>query len=243
VDEGPVRSAAEEAVSRGGSASTGRGRTRSDGGRPEADVDVGVADLTRAVGPARAARVEKRLREAADAFEHERFGDARSILAPLVDQAPSSAALRELHGLTLYRLGRWKKASEELEVFRHLSDSTEQHPVLADCYRAQKRYAQVDELWEELRAASPNAALVTEGRIVTAGALADRGRLTEAIALLEQGFRMPKRPQLHHMRRAYALADLEERAGDVPAARDRFTRLATIDPDFADVRARSRALR
>ena len=238
VDEGPLRDVAEGAVTRGRTGATSPKRRSED----RSDVDVGAADLARAVGPGRAKKVETRLREAAEAFDHERFGEARSILAPLVQQAPGSAALRELHGLTLYRLGRWKKAAEELEVFRQLSGSTEQHPVLADCYRAQKRYAQVDELWDELRDASPNAPLVTEGRIVVAGSLADRGRLDEAIAMLSQGFRMPKNPKLHHLRRAYALADLEERAGDVPTARSRFERIASIDPDFADARARSRAL-
>ena len=42
--------------------------------------------------------------------------------------------------------------------------STEQHQVLADCYRAQKNFAEVEILWDELRKASPSAALVTEGR-------------------------------------------------------------------------------
>lgn len=219
-----------------------RGTRADDASRPGPDVDVGAADLARAVGPAKAAKVEKRLRAAADAFESERFGEARSILAPLVDQAPGSAALRELHGLTLYRLGKYKKAAAELEMFRELTGSTEQNPVLADCYRALKRYAKVDELWEELREASPSGPVVTEGRIVTAGALADQGRVDEAIALLEQGFKMPKRPKLHHLRRGYALADLKERGGDVPTARRLFERIAAVDPDFADVRSRARAL-
>ena len=74
-------------------------------------------------------------------------------------------------------MGQWNAAIKELEAFRSLTGSTEQHPVLADCYRAQKRWARVDELWEELRAASPSADLVAEGRIVVAGSLADRGRL------------------------------------------------------------------
>ena len=51
---------------------------------------------------------------------------------------------------------------------------------------------------------------------------------------------MPKRPQEHHLRRAYALADLYERAGDVARARELFSRLAAADPDFADVRTRLR---
>ena len=39
-------------------------------------------------------------------------------------------------------------------------------------YRAQARWADVDELWQELREASPSGELVTEGRIVAAGAQA-----------------------------------------------------------------------
>ena len=38
-------------------------------------------------------------------------------------------------------MGRWKQAVKELEAFRELTDSTEQHPVLADCYRALHQYA------------------------------------------------------------------------------------------------------
>ena len=55
-----------------------------------------------------------------------------------------------------------------------------------DCARAQKKYAKVASLWEELAASSPSAALVSEGRIVMAGSLADRGRLRDAVAMLER---------------------------------------------------------
>jgi hypothetical protein len=41
----------------------------------------------------------------------------------------------------------------------------------------------------------------------------------------------------------YALADLYERAGDAPRARELFGRVAATDPDFVDVHARLRALR
>ena len=122
---------------------------------------------------------------------------------------------RELNGLTLYRLGKWRDAIKELEQFRLLTNSTEQHPVLADSYRALGRYAEVEELWSELREASPNAALVAEGRIVMAGSLADRDRLADAVRLMEQGVKFPRRVQDHHLRMWYALADLYERAGDM----------------------------
>ena len=169
----------------------------------------------------------------------ERFDEARKILRPLADAAPTAESVRELLGLTYYRLGRWKAAAVELEAFRDLSGSTEQHPVLADCYRALGRHAKVAELWEELRASSPSAALVAEGRIVAAGSLADQGELQEAIRLLSAAKMPAKRPREHHLRVTYALADLHERAGDVPRARQLFGVVAAADPDLGDVRAQS----
>ena len=116
---------------------------------------------------------------------------------------PDARAVRELLGLTYYRLERWKKATVELEAYRHLTGAVDEHPVLADCYRALRRWTAVEELWEELRAASPSAELVMEGRIVAAGALADRGRLEEAIAMMRPAAREPRRVQDHHLRAWY----------------------------------------
>jgi len=113
-------------------------------------------------------------------------------------------------------MGKWKDAISHLEVFRELSGSTEQHPVLADCHRALGHWRDVEFLWSELGEASPSSALVIEGRIVLAGAKADQGDVVGAISILEDGWRLPKKPRLHHLRRAYALADLYERAGRTP---------------------------
>ncbi len=213
-------------------------------GRDESEIEDGVrADLSKAVGAVRVDRYERRLKDASRAFEGERFTDAARILRKLADEAPTAASVRELYGLTLYRLGRWRAAAKELEAFRLLGGSTEQHPVLADCYRALGSHSKVDELWDELKAASPGADLVTEGRIVTAGSLIDRGEVGAAVSLLEQGFTFPKRAKPHHLRRAYALADAYERAGDVIRARELFGRVVAADPDFADARRRQRALR
>src|SRR5207249_1847774 len=83
---------------------------------------------------------------------------------------------------------------------------------LADCHRALGHWPEVAALWEELRAASPGAEVVTEGRIVAAGALADQGQVRAAIRLLRKGAE-PSRPKWFHPRLWYALADLYERAG------------------------------
>ena len=77
---------------------------------------------------------------------------------------------------------------------------------------------------------------------MVAGAKADQGDLTSAIRILEQNWRPPKRPQGHHLRRAYALADLYDRAGRAPRARELFSWVAGHAPDLADVQARVKAL-
>lgn len=219
-------------------------RKRGATNEPRAErVKVSAPKLVELVGPKRAERLEGRLGEAATAFAGERYGEARQILAPIVREAPDLAEGRELYGLTLYRLGRWKEAARELSAFVELSGgSTEQHPVLADCRRALGQYGEVDRLWEELREASPSAAVVAEGRIVAAGSLADRGDLAGAVRLLAKGFRFPRQPQEHHLRRAYALGDLYERAGDVPQARSMFLRLAQADPFYLDSAERAASL-
>jgi tetratricopeptide (TPR) repeat protein len=242
IDEGDVRGEAHDAVGRGRAPA---GRTRAPKARrPEVDEDVAPdPSLGKAVAGRSIEKAEQRLRDASRAFKRERFEEARKILRPLAEAAPTAESVRELLGLTYYRLGRWKAAAAELEAFRGLSGSTEQHPVLADCYRALGRHAKVAELWEELRAASPSAALVAEGRIVAAGSLADQGRLQDAIHLLEAAKLPAKRPRDHHLRVTYALADLYERAGDVPRARQLFGLVASVDPDLGDVTSRVRALR
>jgi tetratricopeptide (TPR) repeat protein len=163
-------------------------------------------------------------------------------LRPLAEAAPQAASVRELLGLTYYRLGRWKEAVRELEAFRELERTTEQHPVLADCYRALDRRTEVEELWDELREASPSADLVAEGRIVMAGSMADKGDLAGAISLLEKAHKSPKRAEVHHLRQAYALADLYERAGEVAKARGLFRWVLDHEPSFADAAERASAL-
>jgi tetratricopeptide (TPR) repeat protein len=199
-------------------------------------------EITAAVEPTRAPKVEQRLMEAARAFERARYRDAGRILKPLAEQAPDVAAVHELWGLTLYRLGRWADAARQLEDYRVLTGSLDQHPVLADSYRAQGRFKKVDALWDELRAGSAPGEVVTEGRIVAAGSLADRGDVAAAIHLLERGPVRVKRPKLHHLRLWYALADLYERAGDTPRARELLSRVVAAEPDFADAAERLAAL-
>jgi tetratricopeptide (TPR) repeat protein len=201
-----------------------------------------VRDEIMRLGGARGTRYYDQLMRAADAFARDHERDALRLLRPLRVALPDSPSVRELLGLTQYRLGHYPAATKELEAFVELTGSVEQHPVLMDSYRAQRRWRKLDERWRELTAASPGAGLVTEGRIVAAGALADRGRLDEAVTLLTRANRKVSTPKAHHLRLWYALADLEERVGNVPRARSLFQRVRREDPGFADVAERLAAL-
>ncbi len=202
-----------------------------------------IAELNESVGPARAGKLTDRLAEASRAFERERYDEARKILKQLAEEAPAAPAVQELYGLALYRQGRWADALRHLDAAHSLSGSYDQHPVMADCARALGRYKRVQEFWDELRQASPGAELTTEGRIVMAGALADQGDVRGAIRLLAATRVNARHPQPHHLRLWYALADLYERAGDMPRARELFGRVAAVEPEAFDVPDRLRALR
>ena len=115
--------------------------------------------------------------DAAYVYEKERYQDARRSLRALATEVPGSPAVRELYGLVLYRSAQWSAAVKQLETFHALSGSYDQHPVLADCYRALRRYPDAERVWNDLREASPSADLVAEGRIVAAGCRADQGDL------------------------------------------------------------------
>jgi tetratricopeptide (TPR) repeat protein len=187
-------------------------------------------------------RLQEALIRGARALDRGYEQEALRILRPWREAHPDSAELRELLGLTYYRLGRWALAQKELDAFVGLTNSTEQHPVLMDVARALGRYKRVEQLWQELRAASPGAEVVTEGRIVYAGTLGDQGKLDEAIRVLERAPVNSKRILPHHLRLWYALADLHERAGDIPAARALFRKISAQDPSFVDVAERLSAL-
>lgn len=186
--------------------------------------------------------VLSRLADAARAYAADRYQDSLRMLRRLSVTAPESAAVKELLGLTLYRLGRWPLALKQLQEHHVLTGSFDQYPVIADCLRAMRRYDESDEVWSELRQASPSAEVVTEGRLVAAGSLADRGDLKAAVKLLEPSVRRSK-PKGMNLRQWYVLADLYERAGELPRARELFLQIAAADPDAYDVRQRLVALR
>ena len=211
--------------------------------RKSSDLAPDIAEeLSKAAPAARAAKYRERLTTAADALDRGRYDDARRMVQPVLRDLPEMAFGHEIAGLAFYRTGQWRKAAAELEVARQLDRTLNHHAVLADCYRALKRYDMVDQLWLELREGSPEPALMAEGRIVAAGALADQGNLKGALKLMERGADVPKKVRDHHLRQWYVLGDLHDRSGDIIKARRLFGMIAEVDPQFADVADRLRGL-
>ncbi len=206
-----------------------------------------AADIRKAADSATTLHREglvKRTESAYGAYERGRYQDALRAIKPVADEAPGVAAVRELAGLAAYRSGRWREATRHLQAFSALSDSREHLPVLMDCQRALHKPKKVAELWSELRHSSPDPDVLTEGRIVAAASLADTGDLNGAIAMLAAAgaAKALRNPSDRHVRQWYLLADLYERAGDIPRAREYFERILRADPEAYDVAERLRAL-
>ncbi len=184
----------------------------------------------------------KRLADARTALDRDRVDEARRIVTPLLKAVPGVAAVHEVAGLVAYRLGRWREAVRELEAAQALKPNVDVLPVLADSYRALKRWKDVERIWLSVREASPSQDVMAEARIVAAGAQADRGDLAGALRTMAKVPGAPKRVREHHIRQWYVLGDLNDRAGNPIEAARWFRLVAAQDADFVDVTARLRAL-
>ena len=238
-----MRTAARKATARARRADAPHESPQPSGRRTSRELAPQVAEELQLAAPAtRVARYQERLASAADALDRGRYDDARRMVQPVLRDLPDMAFGHEIAGLALYRTGQWRKAAAELERARQLDRTLDHHAVLADCYRALKRYDVVEQLWLELREGSPAPDLMAEGRIVAAGALADQGDLKGALKLMERAADAPKKVREHHLRQWYVLADLHDRSGDIIKARRWFGKIAEVDADFADVSERLRGL-
>ena len=215
----------------------------------EAELPIEVREeLARVVPPGTARRQGKapaeRLAAAAAAYERDRYGDALRMTKALLSIAPGSVAARELHGLALYRLGKWDEAIRHLEIVAAAAEDNSQMPVIMDCNRALGRSARVEELWLDLKRSSPDADVLVEGRLVLASTRAQKGDVEGAIELLmiAGAGKALRHPGERHVRQWYLLGDLLEKTGDVPRAREMFERVVRADPDLADAEARLASL-
>ena len=201
-----------------------------------------IKELSQHVEKKQLERMTRYLKDAAKAYAAERWGDARKSLRIVIAHAPEAPIVQELNGMLYYRTGKWAQAIKELQLAHMASQTYDLYPAMMDAHRALKQYVKVEELWDELREASPDAEVMAEGRIVQAESLASQKKLTEAIALLEKHSKTRAKIQTHHLRTWYVLGDLYDKAGETSKARQHFERVAQHDPELGDVLGRLAAL-
>ncbi len=182
------------------------------------------------------------LLDALNAYGRERYGEAIRLLEVVVKHAPQSVSTLELLGLSYYRVGSWLKALNVLEKFHDLTQSSDQDPVISDCYRALKRWSEVDATWKRLKIASPSREVMAEGRIVFASSLAERQRLSEGVSLLESAIKGDKHADLVVVRQLYALGRLYEDSGNVSKAKLIYRDIVAYDKSLYDAAERVLAL-
>lgn len=187
--------------------------------------------LVRVTPKARVAGALEALQEAAAAFVEGRHRRALQRAETAKTLSPRDATVRELLGLSAYRLGRWDLALKELRTYRRLSGDTTHLPVEMDVLRALHRDDGVDEAWRLLKEHGASPATMKEGRVVYGSALLDRGQPREAWDVVNPK-RITAEPFEEDLRlwyvaaRAAAALDDREAAGRLSAA------IADHDPSF-----------
>jgi tetratricopeptide (TPR) repeat protein len=152
--------------------------------------------------------------------------------------APRSGSVREVLGIALYRQERFREALRELQAYRRMTGRLDQNHLMADCHRALGAPAKaVATARESLGASVPDEARV-ESAIVGAAALADLGRISEALALLRS---FPTRDRLSRnfeLRLWYMTGDILERAGRARESAAEYRRIVRHDPGAFDAAER-----
>lgn len=218
-------------------------RARKEESKPTVHLsDDVVRELHATARPGKAEILVKVFADAVTAYFEEDYDEAIELGEQSKHMALRALAARELLGLAYYRAGRYSEAARELSAFRRFSGSAEQNAVLADSYRALGKPERAVELTDEIDPARVEEAIVYEGAIVAAGALADMGKLDDAIARLEKLELQPQVASEHHLRAWYLLGHLLETKGRFTQARGWFEAVAAADPELTDAPERARRL-
>ena len=142
-------------------------------------------------------------------------------IAPKLEEAKKlssrAATIRELLGLTYYRLERWEDALRETRAFRRLAGETTHMAIELDCLRALGRREDVDKTWALLRELGSEGQAKSEAKVVYASFLLEQGEPQRAWKVVQPGRLHTDAPE-HVVREWYVAARAAAASGDPEAA-------------------------
>ena len=142
-------------------------------------------------------------------------------IAPKLEEAKKlssrAATIRELLGLTYYRLERWEDALRETRAFRRLAGETTHMAIELDCLRALGRRDDVEKTWALLRELGSEGQAKSEAKVVYASFLLEQGEPGRAWRVVQPGRLHAEAPE-HVVREWYVTARAAAASGDAEAA-------------------------
>lgn len=171
------------------------------------------------------------LGEAADQFADARYPAAYARLVKAKGLASSSPTIRELLGLTAYRMGKWEEALRELRAFRRIEGDTTHLAVEMDCLRALGRQRDVPKVWEIFRERGASKGAEVELRVVYGAHLLDEGDAAAAWKVTNPG-RIAADAHENDLRQWYVASRAALALGDAGTARRLLDAIETRDLGF-----------
>lgn len=205
---------------------------RKPGTRRRGRLPQGVEDELRRAAPkdSRQAAVNA-LEKATAAFAAGNYEVAVREADRVKGMVARSEAARELLGLGLYRMQRWRRALSELRHLRRMSGDPTHVAVEMDCLRALGRSADVEKLWHELAEWEPSPQVRKEAAVVFASHLLEEGRAADAWKVVNPK-RLPKQASEQDLRQWYVASRVAHALGDDRTARQLLEAIANRDPSL-----------
>lgn len=199
---------------------------------PEGDLPKWISEeLARLTPKKNLPAATELLQASARAFAAGKHGRALQAAEEAKELSPRDPTIRELIGLSAYRMSRWDQALRELRTFRRLTGDTTHVPVEMDVLRALERPNDVEAVWKLLKGLRADRDTVDEARVVYGSFLLDRGEDRKAWQVTN-----PKRitddPRESELRVWYVAARAAARLEDQHTARQLLDAIRGTDPAF-----------
>ncbi len=181
------------------------------------------------------------LAEAAADYADEQFRSAHRKLIKAKGMSSRASAIRELLGLTAYRLGIWDEALRELRAFRRFTGDTTHMPVEMDALRGLRRHVDVEKTWNLFMELGGSPATDSEARVVYGSYLLDQNRAKDAWHTTRPK-RVTKEARPHEVRRWFVAARAALALGDPDAAGKLVDAVRNVDPELPGLEELSSAI-